>query len=136
MLLLAANSATYVSCASFRHADIVVQALQAVAELYLSPYGGRNGGRKTGRVPLRFIGGRIVLSLLSHRTTPSPALAVSEMTFVIILLSIVFARVFAKDCYNLDGSVAVDHLPCVGNAVNTHCCPQGSTCLTNGLCLL
>jgi hypothetical protein len=62
---------------------------------------------------------------------------VREMIAVLFLLSIVLSVVIAKDCFHPDGSVASDHLPCRGDdVVNTHCCPFGSACLANGLCLL
>ena len=39
----------------------------------------------------------------------------------------------AQQCYNSDGSKVDDHIPCE-DSVTTHCCMQGSACLTNGLC--
>lgn len=39
-------------------------------------------------------------------------------------------------CFNPDGSVAAaDQIPCSGGDDTTHCCQQGATCLSNGLCL-
>lgn len=73
------------------------------------------------------------MSLLQLRSL----VTVSEMIRVFFLLSTVFSAVTAKDCFHPDGSRASDHLPCRGDDIsNTHCCPLGSACLANGLCLL
>lgn len=40
-------------------------------------------------------------------------------------------------CYNPDGSItAPDQIPCAANNDHTHCCQQGATCLSNGLCFV
>lgn len=39
-----------------------------------------------------------------------------------------------KPCYNPDGTLSEDDVPCTSEQ-NTHCCGKSSICLTNGYCL-
>lgn len=100
------------------------------------PHTFHGGSSQTVRCLHIYLGRRLEDLKSSSCLRQNHTIPVSEMTSILILLSIVLSRVIAKDCYNPDRSLASAHLPCVGNALNTHCCPPGSTCLTNGLCLL
>ncbi|KAL8648639.1 MAG: hypothetical protein Q9226_005907 [Calogaya cf. arnoldii] len=55
---------------------------------------------------------------------------------VLVIYSLLFAYA-SSTCYHDSGTIAEDYIPCNASAIGTtHCCANGHTCLSTGLCLV